>query len=483
MFWLERRYKLSIEKILVVDDDDLSRGYLSEALQRNGYSVDNASDGQEAVSLTDKQNYDMLFLDMRMPRMGGMKVLERVKKTSKETTVVIMTAYGSIESAVEAMQKGAYDYIIKPFSVDSIELLLKRVQERQKLIDENKYWRSKLDSNVENEFVIDKRSKMFGVLNNVKRMAQSKASVLIQGESGTGKEIVAHSIYTHSQRNSKPFIKVNCAALSESLLESELFGHEKGAFTGADLKRMGRFELANGGTLLLDEISEVSPKIQAKLLRVLEQEEFERVGGAKTLKVDVRIIATTNRDLGLEIEKNNFRQDLYFRLNVIPVIVPPLRERKEDIPVLAEYFLEKFKTGIDTPLKRISKEAIDILAQYDWPGNVREIKNLIHRCTVMIDSEVLMPEHFENMLNVQKPRKTNELSAGQTIEDMEKELIYKTLEKTGGNKTRAAEILDVTPRTLRNKLSRYKELQSGFGLNIGADIDDESTVVEESFSH
>jgi len=473
---------MSIEKILVVDDDDLSRGYLSEALQRNGYSVDNASDGQEAVGLTDKQNYDMIFLDMRMPRMGGMKVLERVKKTSKETTVVIMTAYGSIESAVEAMQKGAYDYIIKPFSVDNIELLLKRVQERQKLIDENKYWRSKLDSNVENEFVIDKQSKMFGILNNVKRMAQSKASVLIQGESGTGKEIIAQSIYSHSQRNSKPFIKVNCAALSESLLESELFGHEKGAFTGADIKRMGRFELANGGTLLLDEISEVSPKIQSKLLRVLELEEFERVGGSKTLKVDVRVIATTNRDLEQEIEKGNFRQDLYFRLNVIPVIVPPLRERREDIPVLAEYFLEKFKSGMDTPLKEISKDAIDILVQYDWPGNVREIKNLIHRCTVMIDSEVLMPEHFENMLNMQKTKKSNEISVGQTIEDVERELIYKTLEKTGGNKTRAAEILDVTPRTLRNKLSRYKELQSGFGLNIEADIDDESRVSEESLS-
>ena len=473
---------MSIEKILVVDDDDLSRGYLSEALQRNGYSVDNARDGQEAVGLTDKQNYDMIFLDMRMPRMGGMKVLERVKKTSKETTVVIMTAYGSIESAVEAMQKGAYDYIIKPFSVDNIELLLKRVQERQKLIDENKYWRSKLDSNVENEFVIDKQSKMFEVLNNVKRMAQSKASVLIQGESGTGKEIIAQSIYSHSQRNSKPFIKVNCAALSESLLESELFGHEKGAFTGADIKRMGRFELANGGTLLLDEISEVSPKIQSKLLRVLELEEFERVGGSKTLKVDVRVIATTNRDLEQEIEKGNFRQDLYFRLNVIPVIVPPLRERREDIPVLAEYFLEKFKSGMDTPLKEISKEAIDILVQYDWPGNVREIKNLIHRCTVMIDSEVLMPVHFENMLNMQKPKKSNEISVGQTIEDVERELIYKTLEKTGGNKTRAAEILDVTPRTLRNKLSRYKELQSGFGLNIEADIDDESRVSEESLS-
>ncbi len=473
---------MSIERILVVDDDDLSRSYLSEALQRNGYSVENASDGQEAVSMTDKQCYDMVFLDMRMPMMNGLKVLERVKKASKETIVVMMTAYGSIESAVEAMQKGAYDYIIKPFSLDNIELLLKRVQERQKLIDENKYWRSRVDSNGECELVIDNRSKMFKVLNNVKRIAQSKASVLIQGESGTGKELVAHSIYSYSQRKAKPFIKVNCAALSESLLESELFGHEKGAFTGADLKRMGRFELANGGTLLLDEISEVSPKIQAKLLRVLEQEEFERVGGSKTLKVDVRIIATTNRNLDKEIENNNFRQDLYFRLNVIPVILPPLRERKEDIPVLADYFLNKYISGIDTHLVRISVDAKKILTQYDWPGNVRELKNLIHRCTVMIDSEVLLPEHFEHMLNTRKPGKNSGLSVGQTIEDVERELIYKTLENTGGNKTRAAEILDVTPRTLRNKLSRYKELHSGFGINISTDIDVESNVTEESFS-
>lgn len=478
---------MSIERILVVDDDDLSRSYLSEALQRNGYLVDNASDGQEAVSMTDKQCYDMVFLDMRMPLMNGLKVLERVKKTSKDTIVVMMTAYGSIESAVEAMQKGAYDYIIKPFSLENIELLLKRVEERQKLIDENKYWRSRVDSNGEGELVLDKRSKMFKILNNVKRIAQSKASVLIQGESGTGKELIAHSIYSYSQRKSKPFIKVNCAALSESLLESELFGHEKGAFTGADMKRMGRFELANGGTLLLDEISEVSPKIQAKLLRVLEQEEFERVGGTKTLKVDVRIIATTNRNLNKEIENNNFRQDLYFRLNVIPVILPPLRERKEDIPVLADYFLKKYISGTDTNLTRISADAKKILTQYDWPGNVREIKNLIHRCTVMVDSDVLLPEHFEHMLNIRKPGKDNGLSVGQTIEDVERELIYKTLENTRGNKTRAAEILNVTPRTLRNKLGRYKELQSGFGINIeadlDADIDAKSNVTEESFSY
>ncbi|ODS30379.1 MAG: sigma 54 response regulator [Candidatus Scalindua rubra] len=473
---------MSIEKILVVDDDDLSRNYLSEALQRNDYLVENAGDGQEAISMTDKHNYDMVFLDVRLPRMNGLKVLERIKKTSKETTVVIMTAYGSIESAVEAMKKGAYDYIIKPFSLDQIEMLLKRVQERQKLIDENKYWRSKVDSNGDYELVIDKRSKMYRVLDNVKRIAQSKASVLIQGESGTGKELIAHAVYMNSQRKSKPFIKVNCAALSESLLESELFGHEKGAFTGADLRRIGRFELAHGGTLLLDEISEVSPKIQAKLLRVLEQEEFERVGGSKTLKVDVRIITTTNRNILLEIERNKFRQDLYFRLNVIPVVLPPLRERKEDIPVLAEYFLNKYKSGIDTPLGKISKGAMNVLIKYNWPGNVREMKNLIHRCTVMIDSEILLPEHFENMLRVNTVRKSNELSVGQTIEDVERELIYKTLDNTGGNKTKAAEILDVTPRTLRNKLNKYKNLQSNYDLNIDIDVDGKSKIIEEIVS-
>ncbi|MGQ3685451.1 MAG: sigma-54-dependent transcriptional regulator [Candidatus Loosdrechtia sp.] len=448
---------MGVEKILVVDDDDLSRGYLAEVLRRNGYTVESVSDGREAVTITDKNDYDVVFLDIRMPGgIDGLKVLEKVKKTAKETTVVIMTAYGSIESAVEAMQKGAYDYVTKPFLPDTIELLLKRVRERQQLIDENKYWRSRLCSNEEHKLVVDKSSKMFQVYKDIKRIAQSKASVLIQGESGTGKELIAHAIYLNSQRKSKPFVKVNCAALSENLLESELFGHEKGAFTGADSCRTGRFELANNGTLLLDEISEISPKTQAKLLRVLEQEEFERVGGSKTLKVDVRIIATTNRDIPREIEKNNFRQDLYFRLNVIPILLPSLRERKEDIPVLAEFFLNKYRSVTDTLLKSISEEAIKVLTQYEWPGNVREIKNLIYRCAVMVDSDVLLPEHFENMLSVNKPGKNSGLSVGLTIDDAERELICKTLENTGGNKTKAAEILNVTPRTLRNKLNRYK---------------------------
>lgn len=482
MLWFKwRKIKLGIEKILVVDDDDLSREYLCEALQRNEYIVENARDGQEAIGKVSNQNYDMVFLDMKMPGMSGLEVLERIKKISKDTIVVIMTAYGSIESAVDAMKKEAYDYIIKPFSIDQIEILLKRIQERQTLIDENKYWRSRSDGNGDYELIINERSKMHKVFENIERIAQSKASVLIQGESGTGKELVAQAIYSHSQRNSKPFIKVNCAALSENLLESELFGHEKGAFTSADSRRVGRFELANGGTLLLDEISEISPSIQAKLLRVLEQEEFERVGGSKTLKVDVRIIATTNRNLPMEIEQKKFRQDLYFRLNVIPVTLPPLRERKEDIPTLVEYFLKKYQYGVNTPVREISKGAMDVLSRYDWPGNVRELKNLIHRCIVMIDSETLLPEHFENMLNVNTVKVKNELSVGQSIDDIEKVLIYKTLENTDGNKTKAAEILNITPRTLRNKLSKYKNSKSDF--NVDMEIGNESKVVSENLSY
>ncbi len=471
---------MSIDKILVVDDDALSRDYLCEALLRNGYGVESARDGHKAIKMVGNCYYDVVFLDMKMPGIGGLDVLEKIKKISKETTVIIITAYGSIESAVVAMKNGAYDYIIKPFSLDQIETLLTRIQERQSLINENKYWRSRLDGNGDCELIINKQSKMYKIYEDVKRIAQSKASVLIQGESGTGKELIAHSIYLHSQRSTKPFIKVNCAALTETLLESELFGHEKGAFTGADSRRLGRFELADGGTLLLDEISEITPKIQAKLLRVLEQEEFERVGGTKTLKVDVRVIATTNRNILMEIEQNKFRQDLYFRLNVIPVILPPLRERKEDVPTLVEYFLNKYKRGIDTPLQKVSEEAMDRLSRYNWSGNVRELKNLIHRCIVMVDSEILLPEHFENMLNVNVTKKKNELMVGQTIEDVEMALIYKTLENTDGNKTRAAEILDITPRTLRNKLNKYKSLQPNY--EGSRDIGNESRVVEESFS-
>ena len=302
---------MSVEKIMVVDDDSLGREYLYETLMRGGYEVASVSNGQQAITRISKEAYDVIFLDMKMPGMCGMEVLEKVKSISPETVVILMTAHGTIETAVEAMKKGAYDYIIKPFSPEQIELLISRVNERQKLITENRYWRS--NSNIDEKLnaVFSRNSRMSLIYEQIKKIAQSKASVLIQGESGTGKELIARAIHFHSPRCGNPFIRVNCAALAETLLESELFGHERGAYTGAISKHTGRFELANEGTLLLDEISEISPNIQAKLLRVLEEEEIERVGGEKTIKIDVRIVATTNRNLMNEIRKGTFREDLF----------------------------------------------------------------------------------------------------------------------------------------------------------------------------
>lgn len=455
---------MNVEKVLVVDDDTLGREYLSETLTRGGYEVASVSDGLQAVARVSKEEYDLIFLDMKMPGMCGMEVLEKVKTISPETVVILMTAYGTIETAVEAMKKGAYDYIIKPFSPDQIELLISRVNERQKLIMENRYWRSNSIVDEKSNPVFSRNSKMSQIYEQIKKIAQSKASVLIQGESGTGKELVAHAIHFHSHRCEKPFIRVNCAALAETLLESELFGHERGAYTGAISKHVGRFELANDGTLLLDEISEISPNIQAKLLRVLEEEEFERVGGEKTIKIDVRVVATTNRNLMDEIHKGTFREDLFYRLNVVPIHLPPLRERREDIPLLVDYYLKKYSLENDAIVKSVDKETMDCLCQYNWPGNVRELKNVMQRAVVMGSSEVLHIEQFAGLFTQQDmKRPEGALIAGKAIEDVERDLIYNTLEKTGGNKTRAAELLKITTRTLRNKLNRYDaEYKSSF---------------------
>ncbi|TVM00230.1 MAG: two-component system response regulator [Candidatus Brocadia sp. WS118] len=447
---------MSVEKVLVVDDDLLGREYLSETLIRNGYEVVSASDGQQALAGVSKEGYDLVFLDMKMPEMGGMEVLEKVKTLSPETVVVLMTAYGTIETAVEAMKKGAYDYIIKPFSPDQVELVIARVNERQKLIMENRYWRS--NSNIDEKMnpVFSKNSKMFQIYEQIKRIAQSKASILIQGESGTGKELVARAIHFHSNRYERPFIRVNCAALTETLLESELFGHERGAYTGAISKHLGRFELANEGTLLLDEISEISPNIQAKLLRVLEEEEFERVGGEKTIKIDVRIVATTNRNLIEEIHKGAFREDLFYRLNVVPIYLPPLRERREDIPILVDYYLKKYSIENNVSVKSIDTAIMDYFYQYNWPGNVRELKNVIQRAVVMSSSDRLQTEQLNDLFIHQDTKRSEGImTGGKAIEDVERDLIYSTLEKTGGNKTKAAELLKITTRTLRNKLNRY----------------------------
>jgi DNA-binding NtrC family response regulator len=447
---------MSIEKVLVIDDDLLGREYLAETVTRNGYEVALASDGLQALASFNKNGCDLVFLDMKMPGMCGMEVLERIKTISPETVVVLMTAYGTIETAVEAMKKGAYDYIIKPFSPDQVELVIARVNERQKLIMENRYWRSNANVDEKMNPVFSTNSKMLQIYEQINRIAQSKASVLVQGESGTGKELVARAIHFHSNRYEKPFIRVNCAALTETLLESELFGHERGAYTGAISKHMGRFELANDGTLLLDEISEISPNIQAKLLRVLEEEEFERVGGEKTIKVDVRIVATTNRNLLEEIRKGAFREDLYYRLNVVPIYLPPLRERREDIPLLVNHYLKKYSLENSTIVKSIDTATMDYLCQYNWPGNVRELKNVIQRAVVMNSSDGLQLEQFSDLCIHQDTKRLEDIwTDGKAIEDVERDLIYSTLEKTGGNKTRAAELLKITTRTLRNKLNKY----------------------------
>jgi len=456
---------MAIEKVLVADDDALTRELLTETLGRHGCEVALAPDGAEAIRVLENEDVDLVLTDVKMPAVSGLEVLRRAREADRDLPVILMTAYGTIESAVEAMKIGAFDYIVKPFSPDRVDLLLQRVGEWHALVRENRYLRSQLAGREAGDEIVGRAPRIAEVVAMVRRVAQSKATLLIQGESGTGKELVARLAHLSSPRAEGPYITVNCAALSATLLESELFGHEKGAFTGAIARREGRFELAHGGTLLLDEISEIPLALQAKLLRAIEEEEFERVGGMRTIKVDVRLLCTTNRDLVREVDEGRFRADLYYRLNVVPVALPPLRERRDDIPLLVNYFLKRFSRESASPVRRVSKDAVSVLAKYSWPGNVRELRNIIHRAVVLGSSEVLRPDDLPGDLTSDRPRSVgSNLVVGQSIDDVERDLILKTLESTRGNKTEAARILQVTPRTLRNKLGRYAEqghLQGG----------------------
>jgi DNA-binding NtrC family response regulator len=452
---------MAIEKVLVADDDALTRELLAETLGRHGCDVALAADGAEAIRAVERDDIDLVLTDVKMPDLSGMDVLQRAREVNRDMPVILMTAYGTIESAVEAMKSGAFDYIVKPFSPDRIDLLLQRVREWQALVSENRYLRAQLAGRDSGDEIIGRHPRILDIVETVRRVAQSKATLLVQGESGTGKELIARLAHYSSPRAENPFITVNCAALSETLLESELFGHEKGAFTGAIARREGRFELAHGGTLLLDEISEIPLALQAKLLRAIEEEEFERVGGMRTIKVDVRLICTTNRDLVREAEEGRFRSDLYYRLNVVPVVLPPLRERRDDIPLLVNYFLKRFRRESASPARRVAKAAMETLTKYRWPGNVRELRNIIHRAVVLGTGEALGPEDLPADLTSERPRAIGSgIVVGQSIDEVERDLIIKTLESTGGNKTEAARILRVTPRTLRNKLGRYA--QQGF---------------------
>lgn len=457
---------MAIDKILIVDDELLVRNFLAETLRRKNLDVATAENGQKAISMIKENSYDLVITDMKMPDLTGIDVLKKTKELSPNTIVVVITAFGSIENAVEAMRLGAFNYLIKPFSPDTIEALIEKAREHLSLIEENQYLRQQLSPGAGRTLnkVIGESKVMKQILADVIQVAKSNASVFINGESGTGKEVIASAIHYHSLRANSPFIKVNCAAIPDTLIESEFFGHEKGAFTGANARRLGRFELANTGTLLLDEVSEIPLSLQAKLLRAIQEQEFERVGGTRPVKVDVRIISTSNRDMKEAIAKKLIREDLYYRLNVVPIYLPPIRERREDIVPLAEYFIEKSCAENHREKKILTPEATKKLLAYDWPGNIREIANIIERAVVMDSKPEITPEHLfigsdpilrnsSALVEMANPNAT--LPQGMTLEELEKRLIIETLQAQRNNRTKTAEVLGISVRTLRNKINEY----------------------------
>jgi two-component system response regulator AtoC len=431
------------------------RDFLAETLRRKNIEVLTAENGQKAIALLKEIAFDVVITDMKMPDITGLDVIRKVKELSPNTVVVVITAFGSIENAVEAMRLGAFNYLIKPFSPDTIEVVIEKINEHLSLLEENQYMRRQLSpcstsSGIQQ--IIGESPAMKQILHDVEKVAKSQASVFIHGESGTGKEVIAQAIHFKSPRAQKPFIKVNCAAVPETLVESEFFGHEKGAFTGANARRLGRFELAHGGTLLLDEITEIPLMLQAKLLRAIQEQEFERVGGVKPVKVDVRLISTSNRDIKEAIAQKFLREDLYYRLNVVPISIPPLRERPEDIIPLAEYFLEKSARENHKERKTLSPEAKKILLNYCWPGNIREMANIIERAVVMEHHAQITPEHLYL-------KTTNEVtslpSSGKTLQELEKQHIIEVLQSQKNNRTKAAKMLGISMRTLRDKIQAY----------------------------
>ena len=456
---------MTIQKILVVDDDTLSREFLMEAVSALGYQAIEAKNGAEAIERAQQSAPDLVLTDLRMPGMDGTELVKRLKESNPDLPSVMITAQGTIESAVAAMKNGASDFLLKPCTPDALEVVIDRIERTARLVQENQYLREEALAS-SNTQVIAKSPSMVETLRTAARVSRSKGTVLVTGESGTGKERVAQYIHGNSPRANGPFIRVNCAALSEQLLESELFGHERGAFTGAHKTKAGRFELADGGTLLLDEIGEISPALQAKLLRVLEEEEFERVGGTTTMKVDVRVIATTNRDLAEEVRAGRFREDLYYRLHVLPIHIAPLRERSEDVAPLAQQFAEHYarQNGLETP--RFTKEAVDALQAWKWPGNVRELENVVQRAVVMLRQSVIDVEDLAfgpggggKELDPSVPTESmGPQLANRPLEDIERVAILATLEAVRGNKTEAARRLGVTARTLSNKMKLWRAL-------------------------
>lgn len=452
-----------MNRILIVDDEQSMRELLSILLRKEGYEVVTAENGATALKAVQREIFDLVITDLKMPQFDGIALLKSVKEVSPDTIVIIITAFGTTEGAERARILGAYDYIGKPFNNDEIKLVIHNALEKRHLRKENILLKREIESKAGFEYFIGKSEPMQRIFSLIRQVADTKSTVLITGESGTGKELVARALHTHSARKGHPFVTVNCGALPETLLESELFGYMKGAFTGAISNKQGLFEAANGGTIFLDEISATTPALQIKLLRVLQEREFKRVGGTADIKVDVRVLAASNSDLQQEVSRGSFREDLYYRLNVIPIHLPPLRERRDDIPLLINYFLKNISSGREP--KKVSPEAMSRLLNHRWPGNVRELENAIERLNILASGDTIRIEHIPDSISASPPCPElipldipeSGINLEQLLQNAEKTLLYKALEKSNGVKTEAARLLGLSFRSFRHRLQKYEQ--------------------------
>ncbi len=453
--------ELAMRRVLVVDDEENIRIVLRTLLKKHGYDVEVADGGEAALERIDAFGPDVILTDVRMPKMGGLDLLATLKAKQNAATVIVMSAYGNIDLALEAMKAGAYDYVSKPFKPDEIVLALRKAEERESLRRENRALREQIRQDNEFESILAKSPQMVEIFRTIHKIADFKTTVLVSGESGVGKELVARAIHARSSRKGAPFVAINCGAIPENLLESELFGHKRGAFTDATSDRRGLFEEAHGGTLLLDEIGELPLNLQVKLLRVLQEESIRKLGDTKDVKVDVRIITATHRDLGAEAKAGRFREDLFYRINVLPIAIPPLRQRREDIHLLIDHFIARNNARLGTRIRGLAPDARKLLMDYSWPGNVRELENTIERGMVLADGEILqatdLPERIREALDpVQMQLASGELSIKKTVAAIEETLIRRALTKTKGNRTRAAEVLEISHRALLYKIKDYR---------------------------
>lgn len=442
-------------KILIVDDEAVMRDTMSDWLLEKGFNVVSVISGMEAIEKVKTGSFNIAFVDMKMPGLDGLEVLQAMKRIDPETAVVIMTAYATIETAIEAMKEGAYEYMIKPFSLDVVELIVKKIVKYQELVAENILLRKRLEEKVHLKNIIGKSPQMKEVLELVANIAETNSTVLIQGASGTGKEVIARAIHLKSLRREMPFIAANCAAIPRELLESELFGHEKGAFTGATYTKKGRFEQADGGTLFLDEVGEMSLSAQVHLLRVLQEKEFRKVGGTELIKVDARIISSSNKDLEQAVKEGRFREDLFYRLNVIAIYLPKLNERKDDIPLLVDHLLTKYGLESGRDKKTMSPEAMALMMKHAWPGNVRELENVIERAVILSKDIVIKPEYLPQIVKKEPQGDHRVFIQDRSLEEMEKQYIYGVLRENNWNKSKSSRILGIERMTLYHKIKKY----------------------------